>query len=104
MWYIAHAAEMKATNECGMSPATVPPFSGISITGPDDKVMESLGNAIGHSGVFGGSTSGPYGNAPHSLTLVIFVGAKPHFILGQTAQTKAAEALRKQMKSKSAKP
>jgi len=102
LWYVAHAAEMNATNDCGMSPATIQPFFGISITGPDDKAMESLSKAIGQSGVFGGASSGPYGNAPHSPTLVIFVGSKPPFNIGQARGVKVPT--NKQTKKQSAKP
>jgi len=100
LWYAAHAADMSAANECGMSPATVQPFFGISITGPDDKVMESLSKIIGQSGVFGGASSGPYGNAPHSPTLVIFVGSKSPFMIGQARGVKVPP--KKQAKKKSA--
>jgi hypothetical protein len=79
---IAHSAEMNPTDECGKWPATVPTITEINVVGPDDNVMKSLSEAVSRTGRLGVS-SGPYGNAPHSPTLIILIGVKSPFSVGQ---------------------
>jgi len=98
---ITRSAEMNATDECGKWSPTVPTVTQISVWGPDDKVMESLSNAISQAGRLGVS-SGPYGKVSKPPTLMIFVGVKSPFAIGQTQPVKAPT--RKQNKKQSAKP
>ena len=101
LWHIANDAKMVATDECGRSFFTVPLVSPMSVQGPDDDVMLALSGFISRTGRLGVS-SGPYRNAPHSLTLVIFVGVKSPFMIGQARGVKLPT--KKQAKTKSAKP
>jgi len=98
---IAHSAEMNATDECGRASPTTPLVSPMNVSGPNDDIVLALAGTISRAGMFGVS-SGPFGNAPKPSTLVIFVGAKSPFMIGQAQPVSVPT--KKQIKKQAAKP
>jgi hypothetical protein len=81
-------------DQCGqvrVDPLSDPlPFTmGIHVFAPDDETMLALSTALSAATPFGSATGG-MGSSPHSPIIVVFVGRKNTFIVGETTQTKAA--------------
>jgi len=86
---VAKEAEMRAVGECEQQRPTYPTLIGITVQGPDDKIMESLGRVLGTTPYLGGASSGPFGKVPHRSDLLVFIGWKSPFSL-ELSQPKPA--------------
>jgi hypothetical protein len=85
---VADSAGILGNNQCGQALAS-PPFMGsVNVFAPDDDTMLSLSGIIGGATPYGSSTGG-LGTAPHSPTIVVFVGRRPHVMVGPIATPKS---------------
>jgi hypothetical protein len=98
LWYVAKSAEMKPVNQCGISDFAIPgflsdrPFSALvspmAISGPNIQETLDVADMLVKIGkVPFGTTSG----MPNGM-LMIFVGVKPPFMIGQARGVKAPQA------------
>ena len=107
LWYVAKSAEMKPVNQCGVADFAIPgiadsPMSAvvspIAISGPNIQETLDIADMLVKIGrVPFGTTSG----YPNGM-LMIFVGVKPPFSIGQARGVKVPT--KKQAKKQSAKP
>ncbi len=96
---IAGKADMHPVDECSKAPPTITPIYGVQVQGPDDTVMMGVANALSRIGRIGVG-SGPYGKAPHSAALVIFLGEKSPITLGPAPTTMFSPAVKKKTAKK----
>lgn len=82
---VANAAEVVAVDGCNTVPVKFPISLGINVFAPDEKTMLALNQ------IMAGVT--PFGSAgdTHVQAIVVFVGRKNTFHVGETAQTRDAQ-------------
>jgi hypothetical protein len=88
---IAGSAGMLPIDQCGEVKANplvfndgVPTFiNSVAVAAPDDDTMLAQSKIMGGA-TFLRSTAGGFGKAPHSASIVFFVGRKPHVIVSTT--------------------
>jgi hypothetical protein len=83
--FFAGSAEMNVTNGCERVPPSIPPATGVSISGPDIQQTLALSQILLHT-----ASLGPSGisSAIKGPTLTIFVGVKTPFVSGQARGVK----------------
>lgn len=85
--YVAQHAEMPPTDECGKYPHTVPMQSSIVVAGPNLQDTMDIADLISRVGQVRGE-GGIISNVS-APSLMIFVGVKPSFIIGEGQATPA---------------
>jgi len=95
---IVHDAGMNPIDQCGTWLSNGAPATGISVRGPNDDDVMSMAGMISRTGRLM-VQSGPLGNAPKPSTLVILVGPKPPFEIGQSRGVKVSKTKARSKKS-----
>jgi hypothetical protein len=108
LWYVANSAEMKPVNECGVEDFAIPGIAGnppmsalvspLAVSGPNIQETLDIGQMLVTIGRL------PFGTTSGMLNgmLMIFVGVKPPFMIGQARGVRMPT--KKQTKKQSAKP
>jgi hypothetical protein len=86
LYFFAHSAEMNAANGCETVPLSIPPSTGVAISGPDIQQTLALSQILLHT-----TNLGPSGvaSAIKAPVLSIFVGVKSPFVIPQARGAKA---------------
>ena len=86
LYFFAHSAEMNAANGCETVPLSIPPSTGVAISGPDIQQTLALSQILLHT-----TNLGPSGvaSAIKAPVLSIFVGVKSPFVIPQARGVKA---------------
>jgi hypothetical protein len=92
---------MNPIDQCGLAIFAGAAPTGILVAGPDDNIVQSMARMVSRIGKLM-VQSGPFGNTQKPSTLVIVVGPKPPFEIGQARGTKTP--VKKQTHRQTTKP